>query len=212
MNCHTYSGHIINLPQDVASFANSLPRLPSELDVVIVRKGAMNSHRDFHVRRAIVLHALQWLIVNKYYHNIRINLEAVAMLPKNSNLSGLHTVSLDSTEEKTGLPEILDEEDDPYNSHLCGSFVPSTNQRMTEQETVCTAEAATPASDSCTYSFMASLWISSNQRVQHRGIHVTCFSHVISNWGSRLLDTSTDWCHHRQLPQAHDDVRRWKIC
>ena len=33
-----YSGHVINLPQDVASFANSLPRLPSELDVVIVRK------------------------------------------------------------------------------------------------------------------------------------------------------------------------------
>ena len=28
-----YSGHVINLPQDVASFATSLPRLPSELDV-----------------------------------------------------------------------------------------------------------------------------------------------------------------------------------
>ena len=33
-----YSGHVINLPQDVASFANSLPRLPSDLDVIVVRK------------------------------------------------------------------------------------------------------------------------------------------------------------------------------
>ena len=33
-----YSGHVINLPQDTVSFVNSLPRLPSELDVLIVRK------------------------------------------------------------------------------------------------------------------------------------------------------------------------------
>ena len=42
-----YSGHVINLPQDVASFASSLPRLPSDLDVIVVRKeGAAQSHRD----------------------------------------------------------------------------------------------------------------------------------------------------------------------
>ena len=66
-----YSGHVINLPQDVASFANSLPRLPSELDVIIVRKeGANQSHRDFRVRRSRVLSALQWLQTNNvYYHN-----------------------------------------------------------------------------------------------------------------------------------------------
>ena len=33
-----YSGHVVNLPQDVASFVQSLPRLPSELDVIVVRK------------------------------------------------------------------------------------------------------------------------------------------------------------------------------
>ena len=31
---YAYSGHVIKLPQDVASFANSLPRLPSELDII----------------------------------------------------------------------------------------------------------------------------------------------------------------------------------
>ena len=32
-----YTGHVINLPQDVVSFANSLPRVPSELDVLVER-------------------------------------------------------------------------------------------------------------------------------------------------------------------------------
>ena len=44
---YAYSGYIINLPQNVASFANSLPRLLSELDVIVVRKeGAANTHRE----------------------------------------------------------------------------------------------------------------------------------------------------------------------
>ena len=56
---YAYSGHVIKLPQDVASFANSLPRLPIELDIIMVRKeGAANTHHDFRVRRGVVLHAL----------------------------------------------------------------------------------------------------------------------------------------------------------
>ena len=33
-----YSGHVVNLSQDVASFVQSLPRLPSELDVINPRR------------------------------------------------------------------------------------------------------------------------------------------------------------------------------
>ena len=54
-----YSSHVINLPQDVASFATSLPCLPSQLDVIVVRKqSSATSHRDFRVRRSVVLRAL----------------------------------------------------------------------------------------------------------------------------------------------------------
>ena len=54
-----YSGHVINLPQDAVSFASILPRLPAELDVVLVRKeGAYQFHKDFHVRRHVVHTAL----------------------------------------------------------------------------------------------------------------------------------------------------------
>ena len=135
---YAYSGHVINLPQDVASFANSLPRLPSELDVIIVRKeGAANSHRDFRVRRAVVLCALQWLIANnKYYRNVHINPDALSMLPEDGDLSGLQSVTLDSADEDTESPPAQDEDDDPYSTHLSSSFVPSTTQRMTEQKTV----------------------------------------------------------------------------
>ena len=57
-------------------------------------------------------------------------------LPEDGDLNELHSVSFDSTEENTGSPETDDEDDDPYNTHLTGSFIPSTTQQMTEQETV----------------------------------------------------------------------------
>ena len=69
---YRHSGHVINFPQDVASFSNSLPQLPSELDVIIVKKeGTDQSHRHFHVRRSVVHRALQWFVMyNKYYRPI----------------------------------------------------------------------------------------------------------------------------------------------
>ena len=88
-----YSGHVVNLPQDVASFAQSLPRLPSELDVIVVRKeGANHSHRDFRVRRAVVHRALQWLVThNQYYHSLGVTIDITALdqLPQNGNISQL---------------------------------------------------------------------------------------------------------------------------
>ena len=101
-----YSGHVINLPQDVLSFAHTLPRLPAELDVIIVRKeGAAESHRDFRVRRSVVLAALQWLKTNnKYYHSITIDHLAVAQLPEDGDVTGLHAVTVDTADEAEERP------------------------------------------------------------------------------------------------------------
>ena len=94
-----YSGHVINLPQDVASFATSLPCLPSELDVIVVRKeGAGQSHRDFRVRRSVVQCALQWLVTHsKYYHanHVHIDGSALEYLPEDGNLSQLTAVTFE---------------------------------------------------------------------------------------------------------------------
>ena len=91
-----YSGHVVNLPQDVASFVHSLPRTPSQLDVVVVcREGAAGSHKDFRVRRSRVLQALQWLMENNpYFREISLDHAAVAQLPENGELPGLSAVTL----------------------------------------------------------------------------------------------------------------------
>ena len=98
----------------MASFANSLPRLSSEVDIVIVRReGAANSHRDFRVRRIVVLKALQWLLANnKYYHNVRINHGALSLLPEDGNLTDLCSLTLNSTADNPEPPSVQDE--DPY--------------------------------------------------------------------------------------------------
>ena len=78
-----YRGHVINLPQDITTFASSLTRLPAELDVIFVRKeGSHNSHRDFRVRKSVVQRALMWLKRNnKYYQSIDIDVAALNQLP-----------------------------------------------------------------------------------------------------------------------------------
>ena len=63
-----YTGHVINLPQDVISFADSLPRLPSELDILVVRKEQDQSQHDFRVRHSVVQEALEWLLQNSKYY------------------------------------------------------------------------------------------------------------------------------------------------
>ena len=130
---YAYSGHVIILPQDIVCFANSLPQLPSEIDIIVVREeGAADSHRDFRVRRVVVLRALQWLLVNNQYYYI--NPDVLALLPEDGNLTGLDSVALDSTTDDPEPPSPQDM--DPYNSHLSASFIPSTTQRMTEQDTI----------------------------------------------------------------------------
>ena len=131
-----YSGHVINLPQDVTSFVNSLPRHPADIDVIVIRKeGSSQSHRDFRVRRFRVLGALQWLVANNtYYHNIHIDPEVLAQLPEDGNLSGLCTVNLETTPSSEQDPS--QEDIDSYHANLPRSFVPSAPRRLTELETV----------------------------------------------------------------------------
>ena len=92
-----YCGHVINLPQDVASFANGLPDLPIDLAVIVVRnKGAAQLHHDFCVRRSRVLSAVQWLQVN-IYHGVTINPDALDLLTGDGDMSGPTSITLDFT-------------------------------------------------------------------------------------------------------------------
>ncbi len=127
-----YSGHVLNLPQDIATFTKRLPRLSSELDVIIVRKeGATGSHKDIRVKKSVVLRALEWLIEhNMYYRNITIDHSALALLPTNGDLTNLPTMRMSSDEEE--IPAREDET--PYNSHLGSTFIPMPTRGVTEKQ------------------------------------------------------------------------------
>ena len=48
---HGYSGHIINLPQDIQGFLNQLPYHISGLPLLVIRQqGANDTHKDWRVR------------------------------------------------------------------------------------------------------------------------------------------------------------------
>ena len=134
-----YRGHVINMPQDLTAFATSLPRLPSELDVMIVRKkGSNNTHRDFRVRRMVVQHAFQWLKQNnKYYRNISLNTFALSQLPEDGDLTDQCGVGIDDTmerDEEEGPPAAAaEEEEDPTD---VATFIPVVARKMTEKETI----------------------------------------------------------------------------
>ena len=71
--------------------------------------------RDRHLRllrrRSVVHHALQWLHANnRYYLNVRINVDALALLPEDGNLNRLHSITLDSTIDDPELLSVQNED------------------------------------------------------------------------------------------------------
>ena len=209
---YAYSGHVINLPQDVASFANSLPRLPCELDIIVVRKkGAADSHRDFRVRRAVVLRALQWLLANnKYYRSVRIDPDALALLPEDGDLTGLRSVTLETTDDPEP-PSTQDE--DHYDTHLslfCPQYC-SANDRAGDYQAVSPSTTISLAASGSPYSVVASQQFNTHQWVQHRGLHHMRLPNIVSDWRCWLCCSTTACCHYRELLQTPDDVWRWSI-
>ena len=115
-----YSGHVVNLPQDVTTFVTSLPTLPSDIDVILVcKEGALETHKDFRVCRSKILMALEWLKQNnKYYCNINLDESA---LTEDGNLNGLSTIVM-SLDDDDHVNDSAPLDDDTF---MSGTFVPS---------------------------------------------------------------------------------------
>ncbi len=96
-----YRGNVINFSQDIQDFTTQLPRHPSSLDVLVVRRKSANdptAFRDFIVRRSKVFRALIWLKENNpYYNDITIDKEILDSLPENGSIFNM-------------LPHIRDEQ------------------------------------------------------------------------------------------------------
>ncbi len=141
-----YSGHCINLPQNVTELATSLPRYPKDLAVIIVKvKGRDNTFKDVTVRKQKVHSALVWLINNNpHYSEITINEDALNSLPENGVAPDLMTVetdndmiSDDNCSADVGPPTDNPSEDIVYNdSTEMSSFLPVGEQQQQEMEAV----------------------------------------------------------------------------
>ena len=140
-----YSGHCINLPQNVNELAHSLPRYPKDLSVIIVKvKGRNDTFKDVNVRRQ-VFDALIWLKQNNFlYKDITINEEALNSLPENDIPSDLLTVESeeDLLSGETFTSDLGPPSDDPtddrvYNdSNDKSSFLPVGQQQEQELDAV----------------------------------------------------------------------------
>ena len=118
-----YSGHIFNLPQDVTSF------------IIIVRKeGSAEYHKDFRVRRSIVLGALEWLVTNNiYYRDVTIDHSVLSQLPIDGELTTHLPTTNISSSELDDTPPVQENDGDPVNAHLGSTFVLLPSRGMTEQ-------------------------------------------------------------------------------
>ena len=115
-----YKGHCINFPQDIQEFADTLPRYPKELPIIVMTvKGKDNTSKDLIVRRQKVCMALHWLVEHiPVYKNIKIDLNCLSSLPIEGiprDLKKVHC-AVDSEHEIDPDRGPLDTDEIPFNS------------------------------------------------------------------------------------------------
>ena len=134
-----YTSHCINMPQNINELATRLPRLPSEISVLIVKmKGKHESYKEAIVRRRKVQEALMWLVANNpCYKNVQIDNQAIMHLPCDGVPSDL-PLHLNTEKDCDLVPNDfgpLNEDDALYDENtLMSSYVAIPEQQMLERD------------------------------------------------------------------------------
>lgn len=120
---YSYRGNVINFRQDVSSFCTQLPHSMCVVrDLVSVCCSTPTFHKDFIIRRNKVSVALHWLQMNnKYYSDIKIDLNLIKSLPEDGHYTEIVTdvkanpqeanISSDDQNEQTFSQNLNDEDD-----------------------------------------------------------------------------------------------------
>jgi hypothetical protein len=135
-----YSGHVLNLPQNIQHFIDKLPVNVCDLPVLTVtRQGAQNTHHSFRVRRDKVLNALQWLKQNnKFYTDIEIDLGSIQNLPVDGIPDTLVNFELQNSDSQSVVDEGPPSENMSGNipNNPSSSFIPYAQQVQTEEQSI----------------------------------------------------------------------------
>ena len=110
---HSYKGNVINYEQDVIEWATSLPWLPTELPVVIVRRRCSRNssgHHDFNCRREVVEKALDYLNEQNpsLFNGIHLNINTLNNLPVNGSIENLIHVVEEGENGSSGVEGNVD--------------------------------------------------------------------------------------------------------
>ena len=138
-----FSGHCINLPQQVSELAQSLPRYPKHVSLLLVTmNGKDNAFKDVIVRRSKVQQALIWLIQNNpHYSNVTLNLDSLQSLPVNGVPDDLQSVETNETEfqsieTSTNTSDDSDEDQLINNETRTSSFLPHNEKEKLEKDAI----------------------------------------------------------------------------
>ena len=126
---HGYSGHCINLPQKVTELAQSLPRYPKNIPLIMVTmNGKNNNFKDVIVRRNKVEKALSWLMKNnRHYEKILFDSDSLNSLPTNSipdDLQTIETVLADEYDDHVSNDSDIEDEELFDTETETSSFLP----------------------------------------------------------------------------------------
>jgi len=134
-----YSGHVLNLSQDIQQFLNKLPTHVSALPILYIKHtGTNNTEARFRVQREKILQALLWLINNNvFYQDIVIHYNTLSIFPTDGISDDLQTLTSDSD---TTSPTYEDTTGDviPANEAdtLSMSFMPHPENVQRQEEAI----------------------------------------------------------------------------
>jgi Helitron helicase-like domain at N-terminus len=149
---HKARGNVITFSQDISELCLTLPRLPEELDVLVVRRTDYTdstAYRDFRVRKDKIFRLLRFLKEhNRYYRDITIRPVDSVDLPEDASILDRLPVTerrADNLPEPPSLSAHTESEfsaqrpDSPQLAHEQNTFVPSLSPLPSEQDAITTA-------------------------------------------------------------------------
>ncbi|KAK3925505.1 Spore cortex-lytic enzyme, partial [Frankliniella fusca] len=127
-----YSGHVINFFQDITEFTKTLPHSIEDISgVVKVCCQTPSFHKDFTVRKRLVLEALHWLKENNpHYFDVEVNSNVLEHLPDDYQFNIIENISSDNEPSIIGHNET--EENADY--HISSSSIPQVNMMSAEEK------------------------------------------------------------------------------